>query len=280
MNSVPISKPDAAKWLAYGLLVLLAGLFSLPFLWTLSTALKSQQELYSWPPVWVPQQLNWQQVVDAWQAQDFNRYLKNSLIVASVSTVGQVFSSSLVAFGFARFEFRGRDVLFMLVLASMMIPWDVTMIPQYLQFNYLGWINSLKALIIPNFFAAPFYIFLLRQYLLGIPKELDDAARMDGANPWQIYSRIHLPLMLPALILVGTFQFLASWNDYLGPLIFINDQSNYTLPLGLAQFKGLHESQLTAIAAITLVLCIPPLLLFFLAQRYIMEGTQDGAVKG
>lgn len=280
MNSVQISKPDAAKWLAYGLLVLLAGLFSLPFLWTLSTALKSQQELYSWPPVWVPQQLNWQQFVDAWQAQDFNRYLKNSLIVASVSTVGQVFSSSLVAFGFARFEFRGRDVLFMLVLASMMIPWDVTMIPQYLQFNSLGWINSLKALIIPNFFAAPFYIFLLRQYLLGIPKELDDAARMDGANPWQIYSRIHLPLMLPALILVGTFQFLASWNDYLGPLIFINDQSNYTLPLGLAQFKGLHESQLTAIAAITLVLCIPPLLLFFLAQRYIMEGTQDGAVKG
>lgn len=280
MKPVQILKPELLKWLAYALLVILACLFALPFLWTISTALKSQQELYSWPPVWIPQQLNWQQVVDAWYAQDFNRYLKNSLIVASLSTVGQVFSSSLVAFGFARFEFKGRDYLFMLVLASMMIPWDVTMIPQYMQFNYLGWINSLKALIVPNFFAAPFYIFLLRQYLLGIPKELDDAARMDGANPWQIYSRIHLPLMAPALILVATFQFLASWNDYLGPLIFINDQSNYTLPLGLAQFKGLHESQLTAIAAITLILCLPPLLLFFLAQRYIMEGTQDGALKG
>lgn len=268
------------RLLAYLLLIALALLFLLPFIWTLSTALKSQQELYSWPPVWIPAQWNWQQFALAWQAQDFNLYLKNSLLVASLSTLGQVFSSSMVAFGFARFEFKGRDLLFMLVLASMMIPWDVTMIPQYMQFNYLGWINTLKPLIVPNFFAAPFYIFLLRQYLLGIPKELDDAARMDGATAWQLYYRIHLPLMLPALILVATFQFLASWNDYLGPLIFLNDQSNYTLPLALAQFKGLHESQLTAIAAITLLLCLPPLILFFLAQRYIMEGTQDGAIKG
>lgn len=268
------------RLLAYLLLIVLALLFLLPFIWTLSTALKSQQELYSWPPVWIPAQSNWQQFALAWQTQDFNLYLKNSLLVASLSTLGQVFSSSMVAFGFARFEFKGRDLLFMLVLASMMIPWDVTMIPQYMQFNYLGWINTLKPLIVPNFFAAPFYIFLLRQYLLGIPKELDDAARMDGATAWQLYYRIHLPLMLPALILVATFQFLASWNDYLGPLIFLNDQSNYTLPLALAQFKGLHESQLTAIAAITLLLCLPPLILFFLAQRYIMEGTQDGAIKG
>jgi len=185
-----------------------------------------------------------------------------------------------VAYGFARFDFKGRNALFMVVLGSMMIPWDVTMIPLYMEFNALGWINTLKPLIVPNFFAAPFFIFLLRQFIMSIPRELDEAARMDGANAWQIYWRIHLPLMAPALVLVGTFQFLGSWNDYLGPLIFLNDQSLYTLPLGLAQFKGLHSNNVTAIAAMTVLLCLAPLILFFLAQRHIMDGATSAAVKG
>ena len=278
-NALTRSKKPLQKMWLYLCLMCLTAVFLLPFVWTLSTALKTQQELNTWPLVWIPEQLQWQNFVSAWQAQPFGQFLKNSLIVAVLTTIGQLFSSSLVAYGFARFEFRGKNALFMILLAGMMIPWDVTMIPLYMEFNYLGWINTLKPLIIPSFFGAPFFIFLLRQFIMNIPKELDDAARMDGANAWQIYWHIHLPLMLPALILVATFQFLNSWNDYLGPLIFLNDQSTYTLPLGLAQFKGLHESNLTAIAAMTILLCIPPLILFFFAQKHIMHGTTEGGVK-
>lgn len=264
----------------YTLMLALALAFALPLYWTLVTALKAKSELFTWPPVWWPAVPRWQNFAEAWAAQPFGRFLWNSLVVGGLSTLGQLFSSSLVAYGFARYQFRGRDALFMVMLGSMMIPWDVTMIPLYMQFNALGWINTLKPLIVPSFFGAPFYIFLLRQFIMSIPRELDEAARMDGANAWQIYWRIHLPLMAPALVLVGTFQFLGSWNDYLGPLVFLNDESVYTLPLGLAQFRGLHANNLTAIAAMTVLLCLVPLLLFFLAQRHIMEGATAGAVKG
>ncbi|MEL4181574.1 carbohydrate ABC transporter permease [Roseateles sp. PN1] len=264
----------------YSLMLLLCFAFAAPLYWTLLTALKAKSELYAWPPVWWPAEPRWSNFVEAWQAQPFALFLRNSVWVALLSTVGQIFSSSLVAYGFARFDFKGRNALFMVVLGSMMIPWDVTMIPLYMEFNALGWINTLKPLIVPNFFAAPFFIFLLRQFIMSIPRELDEAARMDGANAWQIYWRIHLPLMAPALVLVGTFQFLGSWNDYLGPLIFLNDQSQYTLPLGLAQFKGLHSNNVTAIAAMTVLLCLAPLILFFLAQRHIMDGATSAAVKG
>jgi multiple sugar transport system permease protein len=264
----------------YSLMLLLVLAFAAPLYWTLLTALKAKSELYAWPPIWWPAAPRWSNFAEAWAAQPFAVFLSNSLWVALLSTVGQIFSSSLVAYGFARFDFKGRNALFMIVLGSMMIPWDVTMIPLYMEFNALGWINTLKPLIVPSFFAAPFFIFLLRQFIMSIPRELDEAARMDGANAWQIYWRIHLPLMAPALVLVGTFQFLGSWNDYLGPLIFLNDQSLYTLALGLAQFKGLHSNNVTAIAAMTVLLCLPPLLLFFLAQRHIMDGATSAAVKG
>ncbi|MCV2356347.1 carbohydrate ABC transporter permease [Paucibacter sp. B2R-40] len=264
----------------YSLMLLLVFAFAAPLYWTLLTALKAKTELYAWPPIWWPAEPRWSNFAEAWGAQPFALFLRNSLWVALLSTVGQIFSSSLVAYGFARFDFKGRNALFMIVLGSMMIPWDVSMIPLYMEFNALGWINTLKPLIVPSFFAAPFFIFLLRQFIMSIPRELDEAARMDGANAWQIYWRIHLPLMAPALVLVGTFQFLGSWNDYLGPLIFLNDQSLYTLALGLAQFKGLHSNNVTAIAAMTVLLCLPPLLLFFLAQRHIMDGATSAAVKG
>lgn len=270
----------ARRLLRTVLMLGLATAFALPLYWTLVTALKARSELYTWPPVWWPAAPRWQNFAEAWAAQPFGRFLWNSVLVGALSTAGQMLSSALVAYGFARFDFRGRNALFMLMLASMMIPWDVTMIPLYMQFNALGWINTLKPLVVPNFFGAPFYIFLLRQFIMGIPRELDEAARMDGANAWQVFWRIHLPLMAPALVLVGSFQFLGSWNDYLGPLVFLNDESVYTLPLGLAQFRGLHANNLTAIAAMTVLLCLVPLALFFAAQRYIMEGATAGAVKG
>lgn len=197
-----------------------------------------------------------------------------------MATLGQIVSSSLVAYGFARFTFKGRDFLFMVLLATMMIPWEVTMIPLYMEFNFLGWINTLKPLIVPAWFGAPFYIFLMRQFIMGIPKELDEAARIDGANSFQIFYKIYLPLMKPVLILVGVFSMLNCWNDYLGPLVFLNDQSKYTLTLGLAQFKGMFGVDMEGIMAITFLISIPPLVLFFAAQRYIVEDVSKSGVKG
>ncbi|MCX8509522.1 MAG: carbohydrate ABC transporter permease [Rhodobacteraceae bacterium] len=268
------------KAMAYAALIFLSALFVAPFLWALITAVKSQADLVAYPPVLWPADWHWENFAEAWAKQPFNIFLKNSLIVVVLSTIGQIFSSSLVAFGFARFRFPGRDAIFILLLATMMIPWDVKMIPLYMEFNMLGWINSLKPLIIPAWFGEAFFVFLLRQYIMTIPMEIDEAARMDGANAWQIYWRIHLPLMAPALVLVGTFHFMNAWNDYLGPLIFLNDQSTYTLPLGLALFKGLHEVDVVSIAAITILLCLPPLALFFYAQRYIMDSALGSSVKG
>jgi len=269
-----------AKTLGYGALIFLSALFVAPFLWTLITAVKSQADLVAYPPVLWPETWHWENFRSAWTKLPFGTFLQNSVIVVVLSTIGQLFSSSLVAFGFARFRFPGRDMLFVVLLASMMIPWDVKMIPLYMQFNFLGWINTLKPLIVPAWFGEAFFIFLLRQYILSIPMEIDEAARMDGANAWQIYTRIHLPLMAPALVLVGTFHFMNAWNDYLGPLIFLNDQSKYTLTLGLSLFKGLHDQDVTSIAAITVVLCLPPLALFFFAQRYIMDSALGSSVKG
>lgn len=268
------------KTLTYGALIFLSALFLLPFYWTLITAIKSVPELYQYPPVFWPSEAQWENFIIAWFKQPFDIYLKNSVIVVVLSTFGQLLSSSLVAFGFARFQFKGRDAIFILLLSTMMIPWDVKMIPLYMEFNMLGWINTLKPLIVPAYFADAFFVFLLRQYIMTVPVEIDEAARMDGANSWQIYSRIHLPLMMPALVLVGTFHFMNAWNDYLGPLIYLNDQSKYTLTLGLSMFKGLHETDITSIAAITVILCIPPLILFIFAQRYIMDGAIGSSVKG
>lgn len=268
------------RGLLYGSLIFLTAMFIMPFYWTIVTAVKNQAELFQFPPSFWPSEWNWQNFGIAWNKQPFNLYLWNSTIVVVLSTIGQLASSSLVAYGFARFRFPGRDAIFILLLATMMIPWDVKMIPLYMEFNVLGWINTLKPLIVPAYFADAFFVFLLRQYIMTIPMEIDEAARMEGANAWQIYWRIHLPLMTPALVLVGTFHFMNAWNDYLGPLIFLNDQSKYTLTLGLAMFKGLHEVDITSIAAITVLLCVPPLILFFVAQRYIMDGAIGSSVKG
>ncbi|MCU6708403.1 carbohydrate ABC transporter permease [Paenibacillus sp. J5C_2022] len=266
--------------LIYILLIFLSVLFLAPFFWMLTTSLKSPQELYVYPPRWIPSELLLNNFAKAWQSQPFNRFLENSVIVTVASLIGQLISSALVAYGFARFRFKGRDALFIILLSTMMIPWEVTMIPLYMEFNYLGWINTLKPLIVPAWFGAPFFIFLLRQFIMTIPVELEDAARIDGANPFQTFVRVIVPLMVPALILVGVFHILNSWNDYLGPLIFLNDQSKYTLTLGLAQFRGMYGVDMEGIMAVTSLICIPPLAIFFFAQRYIVEGVAGTGIKG
>ncbi|AZU60433.1 carbohydrate ABC transporter permease [Neobacillus mesonae] len=274
------TKNRVYKTFIYVLLIFFSLLFLAPLFWMVTTSLKGPDELYQFPPKWIPSVFHFENFKNAWISQPFTQFLTNSVTVTILATLGQVISSSLVAYGFARFTFKGRDFLFIVLLATMMIPWEVTMIPLYMEFNWLGWINTLKPLIVPAWFGGPFFIFLLRQFIMGIPKELDEAARIDGANAFQIFYKIYLPLMKPPLILVSVFSFLNCWNDYLGPLVFLNDQSKYTLTLGLAQFKGMFGVNMEGIMAITFLVCLPPLVLFFVAQRYIMEDVSKSGVKG
>ena len=266
------------KTLLYSALILLSALFIAPFYWTFMTAIKSQADLYQFPPVFWPSEWHFENFAIAWNKQPFGTYLTNSMIVVVLSTIGQLISSSLVAYGFARYNFKGKNILFMILLSTMMIPWDVTMIPQYMEFKAFGWINTLLPLIVPSFFGSAYYIFLMRQFLLGVPKEYEEAARIDGCNDLQIWWKVYMPIMRPCLILVGVLNMITVWNDYLGPLIFLQDRSKYTLALGLASFKGVHQTQIIPMLCITVVMIIPPVVAFLSGQKYIVEGT-SGSIK-
>lgn len=270
--------PKGFKIITFSLLGLFSLYFIFPFVWVVLSALKTETEVFSYPPKIFPEVLQWKNFVDAWNSQPFGVYLKNSVIVTVMTTIGQLLSCSLVAYGFARYNFKYKNALFILMLATMMIPWDVTMIPLYMEFNMLGWINTLKPLVVPAFFGSAYYIFLLRQFLMSIPKDLENAARIDGANEFQIFFKIFVPIMKAPLILIAVLNILSVWNDYLGPLIYLQDQSKYTLALGLAAFKGVHDLQILPIMSITLVMIIPPVVIFLIAQKYIVDGI-SGSVK-
>lgn len=266
------------KVILYVILTLLAVYFLFPFVYMFFSTFKTESEAVAFPPKFLPDIWNWQNYVDAWNAQPFATFLKNSVTVTVLSALGSMVSAALVAYGFARFQFRGKNVLFMLLLSTMMIPWDVTMIPQYMEFNAFGWLNTLKPLIIPSWFGSAYYIFLMRQFLMGVPKDFEEAARIDGANSFQIFYKIYVPIMKPSLILVGVLNMLSAWNDYLGPLIFLQERSKYTLALGLASFKGVYSESIVPMLCITVIMILPPILIFLFAQRYIIEGT-GGTIK-
>ena len=250
----------------------------MPLWFMISTALKSMDEIFTYPITWYPHEPIWSNFKDAWASAEFSRWFLNSVFVAAFAILGGVLANSLVAYGFARYQFKGKNVLFMILLSTMMIPWDVTMIPQYMEFKIFGWINTLKPLIIPAWFGSAYYIFLMRQFLMGVPKDFEEAARIDGANAFQIYWRIFMPIMKPQLILVGVLNMITVWNDYLGPLIFLQDRSKFTLALGLASFKGVHSTQIIPMLCITVIMILPPIIVFLFAQKHIVEGT-SGAIK-
>ncbi|XOQ49473.1 MAG: L-arabinose transport system permease protein AraQ [Eubacteriales bacterium] len=266
------------KTIFYILLTAFSLYFLLPFIWMILTALKSEAEAYTFPPKFFPSVWHFDNFKAAWNSQPFGTYLVNSLMIAVLTTIGQIVSCSMVAYGFARFNFKGKKVLFTLLLCTMMLPWDVTAIPLYMEFKIFGWINTLKPLIVPAFFGSAYYIFLLHQSLTSIPRDFEEAAKIDGANEFQVFTRIFLPIMKPVLNLIGVLNIITVWNDYLGPLVFLNDRSKYTLALGLAAFKGVHTQQIVPTMAITVVMVIPPLIAFGFAQKYIIEG-MSGAIK-
>ncbi len=266
--------------LTYIVLTVLGLLFTVPFVWLLSTSLKPASQLFRLPPEWIPDPFTWSNYAKATTLIPFWLYLKNTLYIALFNVVASVASCSLVAYGFARIKWPGRDALFLVLVSTLMIPYPVTLIPTFLIFRDLGWINSPHPLTIPALTGNAFYIFLLRQFYMTIPQELSAAATIDGASEFQIFTRIVLPLARPALAVVALFTFMANWNDFLGPLVYLSDREQYTLAIGLYGFLSRSGSQWGPLMAAATIMVLPIIALFFLAQRTFIQGITLTGIKG
>jgi multiple sugar transport system permease protein len=272
------ARRQVARTGIYVLLLLGAGWFALPLLWMITSSVKTTTEIFQYPPVLVAKP-HWENYTNLFNVWPFWSYLRNTLIITIPSVIGQLFSSSLAAYGFARVRWPGRNAVFIVVLATLMLPFQVTMIPLYLIFRELGWIGTFLPLIVPNFFGSAFDIFLLRQFFQGIPRELTDAARIDGCNHLVIYWRIVMPLSKPALAAVTLFEFLSNWNDFMGPLIYLNDNSLFTLSLGLQDFQAVHQPQPQLLMAACTIMVVPIIVVFFFAQRTFIQGVTMTGLK-
>jgi len=262
--------------------VLIAGLVLVffPIVWAVSTSLKNRGDIFLIPPIWIPNPIRWQNYVDAMTTANFARYFLNTAFITLADIVGKTLSCSLVAFAFARLRWWGRDVLFIVMLSTLMLPQQVTLIPQFVIYRQLGWVDTFLPLIVPNFFGGPFFTFLLRQFFLSIPTDLDDAARIDGCSSWGVFWRIILPLSKPALMVVAILVFNFTWNDFFGPLIYLHSRSNYTISLGLQAFQTQAGPEWRLLMAASLVAMLPVLLLFFVGQRYFIQGVVFSGIKG
>lgn len=260
-------------------------LFFLPFVWMLSTSLKTDPQVYRVPPVWIPNPIRWPNYPEALQYVPFGHYFINTLKYGLGSTLGAVLSSTLVAYGLSRVQWKGRNVLFYVILGTMMLPFQVRMIPMYLIFHRLGWLNTYLPLVVPSFTGSAYFIFLLRQFFMSIPLELSDAARIDGASELGILVRIIMPLSVPALAVICLFQFMDSWNDYMGPLIYLRDSAQYPIAMGLEQMRT-HSMSVNRplvwpyLMAASTVITTPMVLLYFFTQRTFVEGITLTGVKG
>ena len=273
--------------LKYVVLIGLTATWVFPFYWMFTSAIKDDNQVYTIPPVLVPIPAHWNNFIDAWTHNNFTLYAFNSIVYYCIPvTVFTVMSSVVVAYGFSRVKWPGRDILFFLCLSTIMIPWMVTVVPLFITFKNIGWINTYRPLVVPALFGNAFFIFLLRQFFLTIPEDLSDAARIDGASEFGILLRIFLPLSAPALAVVALFRFLGAWNDYLGPLIYLNQEQYYPLALGIARLRNNITATGTAslaypyLMAVSTIVVLPVLLLFFFAQRTFIEGISTTGVKG
>jgi multiple sugar transport system permease protein len=272
------------RFFFYALVISGAVIFSLPFLWMLSTAFKPPWQVMVFPPEWIPETLYWDNFVTSWVTLDFHIFYLNTIYLTLVNIAGTLISASLVAFAFARLRFRGRDTLFLILLSTMMLPTQVTLIPTYVFFARLGWVNSFWPLIVPTWLAGgasgAFNVFLLRQFFLTISREMDDAAKIDGAGYFDIYARIILPMSQPVLGIITIFTFTSNWNDFFNPLIYINTTDKYTIALALRFYQTRLDVQMGPMMAQSLVALLPVLTLFAFAQRYYIQGIVFTGVKG
>jgi ABC-type glycerol-3-phosphate transport system permease component len=272
----------------YIVLVVLSASFFFPLYWMVVSALKDDPQVYTIPPILIPFPMHWENFPNAWTTTfNFNLMAINSVFRYCLPvTIATVLMSTVVAYGFARVNWKGRNTLFYICMGTMMMPWQVTMVPLFIIFKTIGWTNSYLPLVIPSLFGSAYFIFLLRQFMLTIPEELSDAARIDGASEFGILFQIILPLMTPALTVVALFRWLGAWNDYLGPLIYLNRADLYPLALGVNMLRvaqsstGTQANTYPYLMAVSTIIALPVLILFFFAQRTFIEGISMTGIKG
>lgn len=272
-----------AAWLTLVYVILCVGavMLLIPVAWMLSTAFKPDGDVFLFPPRWIPHPIVAQPFIDAFQTMHFFRALRNTLIIAAGQICGGLLTASMAAYAFARLRFPGRDLIFFIVLSTMMLPGTVTIIPLYIIFKDVGWLNTYLPLIVPYWFGgSAFYIFLLRQFFITIPEEICDAARIDGCGYLGIYWRVIVPIGLPGIITVFIFLFIFSWNEFFNPLIYLNNTDLYPLTLTLQWFVGKYVVQWNQLMAGTLMVAVPPVAMFFVTQRYFIQGIVFTGVKG
>lgn len=266
--------------LLYVAIFLGAVVFALPFYWMLRSALMPRWQVYLFPPEWIPDEFVWSNFLSPFRVFPFSRWFLNSAIVAGLSAVGTALSASMVGFSFARLRFPLREALFLVVLGTMILPQHVVLIPSYLLYTWLGWVDTYLPLVVHNWFAPAFFVFLMRQFFMTIPKEYDDSAYIDGCNPLSLFWRIHMPLSLPAIGVVMIFQVTFQWNDFLQPLIYVHRVNDFTIALGLRLFQGQMSNNLQELMAASLLAVLPTIIVFFFAQRYFVQGIVVSGVKG
>jgi multiple sugar transport system permease protein len=269
------------RWTTIAALVIVAIIMVAPFVWLVTSSLKSQMQIFQYPPQWIPDPIRWENYSTALTIKPFGIYLKNTLIICVLNVIAVVLSSSFCAYGFARLRFPGRDFWFGIVMATLFLPYAILIVPLFLMFTQLGWVDTLLPLTVPIFFGGgAFNIFLLRQFFRGIPEDLSDAARIDGCSEFGIYWRIMMPLAKPALTAVAIFTFLNAWNDLLNPIIYLRSPENFTLAVGLASFRSSLDVSWDLTLAASTATIIPVVVLFFLAQRYFIRGIVMTGMKG
>jgi len=264
----------------YVVLIVGAVFFLTPFAWMVSTSLKADEQVFSIPPQWIPIPVMWSNYQRLLTEIPFLRYLGNTVFVTVLSVTFYVASSAVVAYGFAKLRFPGREILFYCLLATMVLPPQVTLIPQFVMFQKLGWVGTFLPLIVPALTGSAFAVFLLRQFYTAIPGDISDSARIDGANEWQIFSRIVLPLSRPALATASLFIFIWTWTDFLNPLIYLTDDRLYTLAVGLQQLSSTRAAAWPLLMGGSLLMSLPIIVLFFFAQKTFIEGVSTGGLKG
>ena len=275
----PKAKNNLTRTFAHVGLLIASVFFLVPFIWMVSTSLKPVTQIFTYPPEFIPNPFQWSNYIEATEYIPFFSYLSNTTIITVLSTIGVVLSCPLVAYSFAKLEWKGRNTMFIVTIAVMMIPMQVTMIPLFLLFNKIGWVGTPLPLIVPAFFGVPFSIFLMRQFFMGLPNTLRDAAKIDGASEFRIYWQIMLPLAKPAVLAVGLFQFMNVWTDFIGPLLYLTNESQYTLSLGLQQFQSQKGTEWGLMMAVSTMMTVPIIVLFFFMQRTFIQGITFSGIK-
>ncbi len=269
-----------SRVLLYSFLILGGLAYLFPLFWLIRSSFLSSEEVFAMPMILFPERMRFENYIEALTAVPFARYFLNTVFLVVLNIFGNVFSSSMAAFGFSRIKFKGRNIMFGLVISTMMLPSTVLLIPQFFGWKLIGAYDTFYPLFMQSFFINAFFIFLLRQFFVTLPKDYDEAAVIDGAGYFRIYLRIILPMSKPALMAVGVFTFMWTWNDFFGPLIYLTSREKYTLALGLQSFLGQYTSQWHYLMAASTVVVLPMIILFFIAQRYFIEGITLTGLKG